>query len=96
MTPFAQQVQALRRRKGWTQLRLAIEAGITKGAVGNYELGRRDPTWEVVQKLAAAFGVPFDTFASPPPKPLKTKPKPAKPKPKATSKVRPKSKVKRK
>lgn len=93
MTPFAAKLQAARRRQGWTQTRLAIAAGLHPGTVCHYELGTREPTWNAVQQLAAALGVPVDTFAAPP-KPLKVKPKPAK----KTAKPRPtaKAKVKRK
>lgn len=41
---------------------LARKAEISDDAIRLYEKGERGPTWEAVQKLAAALGVPTDTF----------------------------------
>lgn len=41
---------------------LARQSGLSDDAIRRYESGDRSPTWEAVQKLAAALGVPTDTF----------------------------------
>jgi transcriptional regulator with XRE-family HTH domain len=52
----------LRESAGLTVAELAEAAGLTRQAVHNYESGARRPTWDAVQKLAAALGVSTDVF----------------------------------
>lgn len=44
---------------------LARESGLSDDVLRQYESGARRPTWDSVQKLAAALGVPTDTFREP-------------------------------
>src|SRR5436305_12081681 len=51
-------VRQLRDQRGWTQERLARQAGITITCLSNLERGAtRDPNIETVVGLAAAFGL---------------------------------------
>lgn len=82
MTAFGELLRKYRTRQAWTQGRLAAETGLAKGAIGHYELGTRRPTWDAVQLIAAALGVPVSKFLTDPQHTLRaaprTKPKPAK------------------
>ncbi|QTH20216.1 helix-turn-helix transcriptional regulator [Rhizorhabdus wittichii] len=51
-------VRRLREAKGWSQEVYADEAGIHRTYVSDIERGARNPTVQVVEKLAAPFGVP--------------------------------------
>ena len=50
-------LKKLRRRKGWSQETLAAEAGLHRTYVSGVERGDRNPTIEVIAKLAKALGV---------------------------------------
>jgi ribosome-binding protein aMBF1 (putative translation factor) len=50
-------VRELRERNGWSQTRLAQEAGMTQSAVARFEAGGTVPTLTVLERLAAALGV---------------------------------------
>lgn len=43
---------------------LARASGLSDDVLRQYETGKRSPTWESVQKLAAALGCPTDAFRS--------------------------------
>ena len=59
-------VRELRERQGWSQTRLAQEAGMTQSAVARFEAGGTVPTLPVLQRLAHALGVELDVrFKSP-------------------------------
>jgi transcriptional regulator with XRE-family HTH domain len=60
---FAERLRELREAAGLTQAALAHAAGISLGAVRNYEQGIREPYWHVAFRLAAALGVGCDAFA---------------------------------
>ncbi|MCG2593029.1 helix-turn-helix domain-containing protein [Ramlibacter sp. XY19] len=56
----------LRQAKGWTQEELATHAGVARDIVAKIERGSRNPTLEVLDRLAAALEVrTADLFASP-------------------------------
>ncbi len=52
---FGGNVRAVRRQKGWTQERLAFEAGVKRAYVSEIEGGKRNPTLDIVEKLAVAL-----------------------------------------
>ena len=55
---FSERLKALRKAKGLTQAQLAQKAGLSNGAVGNYESGKRNRiSVESVCRLADALGV---------------------------------------
>lgn len=53
-------LKQLRKQNGFTQKEVAKELGITVSAYGNYELGQRQPTPEMLCKLADMFEVSVD------------------------------------
>lgn len=59
---FHETLTALRTAAGLSIPELARKSGLSDDALRLYEKGERGPTWEAVQKLAAALGVPTDTF----------------------------------
>jgi transcriptional regulator with XRE-family HTH domain len=50
-------IRYLRRREGWTQRKLADEAGTTQYTVSEIEQGHRDPHPATLRKLAVALNV---------------------------------------
>lgn len=60
---FAEKLQKLRAEAGLTQFALAEKAGVSLGAIRNYEQGLREPYWDVALRLARALGVQVETFA---------------------------------
>lgn len=57
MTTLGARLRDARRRRGWTQLRLASEAGLGHGTIERAEAGTRTPRVENVQALARALQV---------------------------------------
>jgi transcriptional regulator with XRE-family HTH domain len=53
-------IRELREERGWTQLELAIEVGVTPATVYNWERGRYEPKVSQFRALARAFGVSMD------------------------------------
>ena len=47
----AKEIQALRKRLGWTQQRLAEELGVQRNTVALSEIGRRQPSRMALQFL---------------------------------------------
>ena len=60
--PFSVRLRLLREKTELSVAALAEKAGMSRESVRLYEAGKRSPTWDAVQKLAAALGVPTDTF----------------------------------
>ena len=52
------QVRRLRQAEGWTQRRLAYEAGLSVEHIGKVERGSTSPTVATLAKIATGFGVP--------------------------------------
>ena len=48
-------VEFARRRRGWTQEQLADRAALNRGYVGAIERGERNPTADILVKLAVAL-----------------------------------------
>lgn len=59
-TPDA--ITAARKARGWSQQRLALEAGLTRKTVGNVENGITVPTLEALMALAGALEVPIGSL----------------------------------
>jgi transcriptional regulator with XRE-family HTH domain len=58
-----QVIRDLREKKGLTQEELAFKAKVTPGYVAQLELGlRKNPSLDVVRRLARALGVPLARF----------------------------------
>ena len=53
-------IRELRTERGWTQLELANEIGVTPSAVYTWESGRNEPRIQQLRDLARVFGVRMD------------------------------------
>ena len=53
-------IAILRISKGWSQAELARRIGVSASAVGMYEQGRREPSLDLLVRLAREFGVTTD------------------------------------
>ena len=62
---FPAKLTAVRTAAGLSIPDLARASGVSDDAIRLYEAGTRGPSWENVQKLAAALGVTTDTFRGP-------------------------------
>jgi transcriptional regulator with XRE-family HTH domain len=56
---FPMRLKQLREAKGWSQARLADEAGVTREYIARLETGKHDPPLSRVEKLAIVLGVPI-------------------------------------
>jgi transcriptional regulator with XRE-family HTH domain len=61
-----EKLKALRIRKHFTQQDIADRLGVTRSTVSNFEIGRRKPEVDVLEKLAAIYGVDLNYFATQP------------------------------
>ncbi len=60
MVDLGTRLKDLRKARGLTQLQVAERVGISKAMVSSYELSVRQPSYDVLIKLAALFGVTTD------------------------------------
>jgi len=60
MVNLGERLRALRLEKQITQTEMARRVGITKVMISSYELEQRQPSYDVLIKLAAFFGVTSD------------------------------------
>lgn len=61
---FGRRVREARRRKGWSQERLAEECGLHRTYVGGIERGERNPSLVNIVRLAETLGVSPGTLLS--------------------------------
>ncbi len=54
------QIERLRKAKGWSQMQLAAEAGMSQTAVSTYELGAKKPGMAAIVALCKALGCTAD------------------------------------
>jgi len=54
---FGKRIRALRTTRGWSQERLAEEAGLHRNYVGGLERGERNVSLVNIGRLASAFGM---------------------------------------
>ena len=59
MLDLGKTIQSLREQNGMSQKELAKRAGVSTGAIGNYEAGLRRPKFETIEALADIFNVPI-------------------------------------
>ena len=57
MSRFKDVFKSLRIENGYTQRELAEKMGMSKSTVGMYEMGRREPDYETLEKIADFFNV---------------------------------------
>ena len=61
---IGEKVSGRRRKKNWTQEDLAREAGVPQSVISRIERGeRKNPSIDVVRRLAEALGVTIDYLA---------------------------------
>lgn len=53
----ADNIKRLRKARGWTQVRLSMEAHVSQQAISFIESGRNEPSIEMIRALAGALGV---------------------------------------
>ena len=56
-TILAQNIQTLRKEKGWTQEQMSKETGISMPAIRSYENSLREPEGKALVAMEQAFGV---------------------------------------
>lgn len=61
-----EKLKALRLRNHFTQQDIADKLGVTRSTVSNFEIGRRKPEVDVLEKLAAIYGVDLNYFSTQP------------------------------
>jgi transcriptional regulator with XRE-family HTH domain len=54
---LARRIRALRMKRGWSQERLAEEAGIHRVYLAGIELAQRNPSLKNLENLAKALGI---------------------------------------
>ena len=57
---FAKRISELRKQRGITQVRFAEAFGISKGTIGMWETGKREPSTDTLKKIADYFDVTVD------------------------------------
>lgn len=62
MANIGDKLKTLRKGRKLTQDQIAEHFGITRGAVSNFEIGRRKPDIKLLQAFAQYYGVPLDYF----------------------------------
>ena len=61
---FADTVRIIRMRKGISQEKLALEAGVSRGYMGALEREKYSPTIDKIYQLLPALGISFVEFAA--------------------------------
>lgn len=62
MVLFGKNIKKLRKENRYTQSELAILLGVTKSTIASYENDSRQPSYEVLIKLADVFHVSIDNI----------------------------------
>ena len=62
---LAVRIRQLRQAKGWSQERLAEEAGMHRTYLGGIEVARRNPSLRNLVRIAQALGVPVKALFDP-------------------------------
>ena len=57
---FAERLKELRKDKNMTQVQLAEELGVSKGTVALWEIGKREPNFETLNRLSDIFDKRID------------------------------------
>jgi transcriptional regulator with XRE-family HTH domain len=64
---IAWNLRLLRTERGYTQDRLALEAGVDRKFIGWLEGRKGNPTLRMLERLAVTLSVPLELFFAPPP-----------------------------
>lgn len=73
---FAENLQALRKQKGWSQEQLADAIGVTRQTVSKWELGSTTPELEKLLALSQLFAISLDELTGNPSAPAQSKQEP--------------------
>jgi transcriptional regulator with XRE-family HTH domain/signal peptidase I len=65
MTIFSKNLKTLRAKKGYKQAEIAESIGITVSTWSNYEVGKSEPSLELLIKISDFFGTSVDALLSP-------------------------------
>ncbi len=52
----------LRKQKGWSQEDLSLEANVNKNYISDLERGTRNPSLEILERIADAFGITLEVL----------------------------------
>lgn len=53
-------LRAIRKKKKWSQLKVAMDLAISREALSHYETGKRSPDTDMLVRLSDYFGVSVD------------------------------------
>ena len=56
-TQLGMRIRFLRKRLGWSQEDLALEANVNKNYICDLENGRRNPSLDILEIISYAFGI---------------------------------------
>jgi transcriptional regulator with XRE-family HTH domain len=57
---FGERIRELRKNRGWRQLDLAEQAGISENYVSELELGQKEVCLRTIDLLSKALGIPIE------------------------------------
>lgn len=60
LVDFGKRLRELRISRGWTQSQLSLRLGVTKSVISAYETSLRYPSYDILIRIAALFGVTAD------------------------------------
>ena len=52
----------LRKQMGWSQEDLSLEANVNKNYISDLERGTRNPSLEILERIADAFGITLEVL----------------------------------
>lgn len=55
--PLGRRIRALRIKRGWMQVDLAVNAGLTRETISNIELAKKEAGIRALQKISQAFSM---------------------------------------
>ena len=62
---WGQHLQALRRQRGWSQAELARRVGVAKNTITRLEIGNRQPSVDLLERLARVLRVSLADLLEP-------------------------------
>lgn len=62
ITQLGMRIKFLRKEKKMSQLDLSLECGVNKNYISDLEKGRRNPSIEVLERIAIGLGVDLSTL----------------------------------
>jgi putative transcriptional regulator len=62
---FARELKHYREKWNWTQRKVAEKAGTTQRVIAEIELGKYNPTFEMAERIAGAFGMRLEVHFRP-------------------------------